>query len=359
MARAPSERPLRSIDDHDIPAAANEGRQRWRGPDSTSPPLTTLPSRGGDAVAEGRLLAHALLDLRRGALLPPALLPPLRGRHTVSWEEASGNATLYTWSVVHQNDLPPFNERVPYVVAAVVDLVEGPPHDDQRRGVRVRRVRRGHGVARGRSPTSATEYHVPVVPPAGAVAGGGQCRDQRGKSGNSSPEEAGGSAGRCRAGTGRRRFRRGDQLPPRRRCGRRYGRRPSRRWARRPRATRPRSSPPPRTRPWWRRCSRTSAPSTPSCTRRASPAAATPWPTPTRPSSSASWPSTRSAPITCAGSSSRPCGRGPGGDVVFVSSVAATDPRPQQRALQHGHRRGARGPGRDLRQGGAPSWAST
>jgi hypothetical protein len=43
----------------------------------------------------------------------------------VSWEEASGNATLYTWSVVYQNDLPPFNERVPYV-AAVVDLAEGP-----------------------------------------------------------------------------------------------------------------------------------------------------------------------------------------------------------------------------------------
>jgi uncharacterized OB-fold protein len=43
----------------------------------------------------------------------------------VAWEEASGRATLYTWSVVHQNDLPPFGERVPYV-AAVVDLIEGP-----------------------------------------------------------------------------------------------------------------------------------------------------------------------------------------------------------------------------------------
>jgi uncharacterized protein len=43
----------------------------------------------------------------------------------VRWEEASGRATLYTWSVVHQNDLPPFAERVPYV-AAVVDLEEGP-----------------------------------------------------------------------------------------------------------------------------------------------------------------------------------------------------------------------------------------
>ena len=43
----------------------------------------------------------------------------------VDWEEASGQATLYTWSVVYKNDLPPFAGRVPYV-AAVVDLAEGP-----------------------------------------------------------------------------------------------------------------------------------------------------------------------------------------------------------------------------------------
>jgi uncharacterized OB-fold protein len=43
----------------------------------------------------------------------------------VEWYEASGRATLYTWSVVHENDLPPFNERLPYV-AALVNLEEGP-----------------------------------------------------------------------------------------------------------------------------------------------------------------------------------------------------------------------------------------
>ena len=32
---------------------------------------------------------------------------------------------LYTFSVVRQNDLPPFPERVPYV-AAIVELDEGP-----------------------------------------------------------------------------------------------------------------------------------------------------------------------------------------------------------------------------------------
>ena len=43
----------------------------------------------------------------------------------LSWTEASGRGRLYTYSVVHVNDLPPFNERVPYV-AAIVELDEGP-----------------------------------------------------------------------------------------------------------------------------------------------------------------------------------------------------------------------------------------
>ncbi|MGV9312881.1 Zn-ribbon domain-containing OB-fold protein [Streptomyces sp. NPDC003691] len=41
------------------------------------------------------------------------------------WVAATGRATLYTWSVVHRNDLPPFDRRVPYI-AAVVELEEGP-----------------------------------------------------------------------------------------------------------------------------------------------------------------------------------------------------------------------------------------
>jgi hypothetical protein len=43
----------------------------------------------------------------------------------VEWFEVSGRARLYTWSVVYNNDLPPFHERLPYV-AALVDLDEGP-----------------------------------------------------------------------------------------------------------------------------------------------------------------------------------------------------------------------------------------
>ena len=42
----------------------------------------------------------------------------------VAQAPASGQATLYTWSVVHQNAAP-FDIRTPYVVA-MVDLAEGP-----------------------------------------------------------------------------------------------------------------------------------------------------------------------------------------------------------------------------------------
>ena len=77
-----------------------------------------------DAVAEGRLVIARCGACGEAHYYPRPFCPRC-GSEDVSWEDASGSATLYTWSVVHQNDLPPFNEKVPYV-AAVVDLAEGP-----------------------------------------------------------------------------------------------------------------------------------------------------------------------------------------------------------------------------------------
>jgi uncharacterized OB-fold protein len=59
--------------------------------------------------------------------------------------DAAGTGSLYTYSVIHANDLPAFRDRVPYVVA-IVDLDEGPrmetnivecPLDELRVGMRV------------------------------------------------------------------------------------------------------------------------------------------------------------------------------------------------------------------------------
>ncbi|MFF6915414.1 OB-fold domain-containing protein [Streptomyces sp. NPDC012466] len=77
-----------------------------------------------DAAAEGRLLIRRCGACRRAHHYPREFCPHCWSED-VRWETASGRATLYTWSVVHRNDLPPFPERVPYV-AAVVELAEGP-----------------------------------------------------------------------------------------------------------------------------------------------------------------------------------------------------------------------------------------
>ncbi|RLV68701.1 nucleic-acid-binding protein containing a Zn-ribbon [Streptomyces sp. CBMAI 2042] len=77
-----------------------------------------------DAAGEGRLLIRRCGGCGRAHHYPREFCPYCWGED-VAWERASGRATLYTWSVVHRNDLPPFGDRVPYV-AAVVDLAEGP-----------------------------------------------------------------------------------------------------------------------------------------------------------------------------------------------------------------------------------------
>lgn len=77
-----------------------------------------------DAAEEGRLLLRRCEACGRAHHYPREFCPHCWSED-VSWEPASGRAELYTWSVVHRNDLPPFGERTPYVVA-VVQLAEGP-----------------------------------------------------------------------------------------------------------------------------------------------------------------------------------------------------------------------------------------
>lgn len=77
-----------------------------------------------DGVAEGHVLIKRCRDCSRAHFYPRGFCPYCWSE-AVEWEQASGLATLYTWSVVYLNDLPPFNQRVPYT-AAIVELAEGP-----------------------------------------------------------------------------------------------------------------------------------------------------------------------------------------------------------------------------------------
>jgi uncharacterized OB-fold protein len=90
--------------------------------DLPSPDADTQP--WWDAAREHRLLVKRCAACGKAHFYPRPFCPHCWSDE-VDWEEASGRATLYTWSVVHRNDLPPFNTRVPYV-AAVVELEEGP-----------------------------------------------------------------------------------------------------------------------------------------------------------------------------------------------------------------------------------------
>ncbi len=89
-----------------------------------------LPTPEGDtlefwqATRDGKLLIKRCEDCGAFHYYPRPFCPECWSERVV-WHEASGDATLYSWSVIYSNDQPPFRDRVPYV-AAVVDLAEGP-----------------------------------------------------------------------------------------------------------------------------------------------------------------------------------------------------------------------------------------
>ena len=53
----------------------------------------------------------------------PRMLCSHCGEDTLEWITASGTGTVYSFTTIRQNGVPPFNERVPFVVATV-DLDE-------------------------------------------------------------------------------------------------------------------------------------------------------------------------------------------------------------------------------------------
>jgi uncharacterized OB-fold protein len=90
--------------------------------DLPTPDVETKPF--WDGCREGKFLIRHCNACGRNHFYPRPFCPTCWSED-VTWTEASGRATLYTYSIVHVNDLPPFADRVPYV-AAIVDLDEGP-----------------------------------------------------------------------------------------------------------------------------------------------------------------------------------------------------------------------------------------
>jgi uncharacterized protein len=109
-------------------SAVRRGVPQGRSPHDHGP--FRPPDPEGDTLAfwevarEERLLIRHCLDCGAYSYYPRPFCPKFWSER-VEWFEASGEATLYTWSVIYNNDRPPFRDRVPYV-AAIDDLDEGP-----------------------------------------------------------------------------------------------------------------------------------------------------------------------------------------------------------------------------------------
>jgi uncharacterized OB-fold protein len=91
--------------------------------DPSTPGIDDFTRPYWDAAAAGELLIRRCAACGRAHHYPREFCPHCWS-DDVGWERAVGRATLYTWSVVHRNDLPPFTDRVPYT-AALVELAEG------------------------------------------------------------------------------------------------------------------------------------------------------------------------------------------------------------------------------------------
>jgi uncharacterized OB-fold protein len=76
-----------------------------------------------DAARDGRLLIKHCNGCGEAFFYPRTYCPKCWSDDT-EWKESAGRGRVYTFTVVHQNDLPPFKDRVPYMVA-IVELDEG------------------------------------------------------------------------------------------------------------------------------------------------------------------------------------------------------------------------------------------
>jgi uncharacterized protein len=76
--------------------------------------------------------------------------------------QASGVGTLYTYSTVYVNDLPPFKDRLPYV-AAIVELAEGPRLMTTIEGVEPGRLEVGMAVTAVFRPVDSEDPDSPYL----------------------------------------------------------------------------------------------------------------------------------------------------------------------------------------------------
>jgi uncharacterized OB-fold protein len=120
-----------------------------------------------EATKERKLLIKECGACGRAFFYPRNHCPYCWSTET-TWREASGRGTVYTFTVVYQNDLPPFRDRIPYVVA-VVELEEGVRMTSNIEGITPEEVRCGMPVQvafREEQRSETDSVAIPVFRPA-------------------------------------------------------------------------------------------------------------------------------------------------------------------------------------------------
>lgn len=136
---------------------------------STPAPRTDLPTIEEesrpfwDAAKEGRFLIGRCGNCGKVHHYPRPFCP-FCWSEDVSLVDASGKATLYTYSTVYVNDLPPFRDQLPYV-AAMVELEEGPHVMTQLEDVEADELRIGMPLVVKYRPLT-DDITIPVFAPA-------------------------------------------------------------------------------------------------------------------------------------------------------------------------------------------------
>ncbi|MBL7500032.1 OB-fold domain-containing protein [Frankia sp. CNm7] len=134
------------------------------GPRFDLPTIEAETAPWWDAARRGELLIRRCGDCRKAHLYPRPFCPACWSEN-VTWERAAGTGTLYTWSEVRANDLPPFKGRVPYI-AAIVDLDEGPRLETNIVGVTEAELAIGMPVKVDFQTDDEADLTVPVFRPA-------------------------------------------------------------------------------------------------------------------------------------------------------------------------------------------------
>ena len=124
------------------------------------PDLETAPY--WEAATSGKLLIKRCNACGNAFFYPRAACPRCWSTDT-AWLEASGRGTVYTFTVVHQNDLPPFRDRLPYVVAEI-DLEEGVRMTSNVEGVNPDDVRCGMPVTVAFRSEQRSENETVAIP---------------------------------------------------------------------------------------------------------------------------------------------------------------------------------------------------